>query len=174
MIRRLAATVLIAWALGFVWFAAFLPQPLGEGATDAIIVPTGGGGRIARGLELLEREAAPQVLVTGVDREVREVEFAAEFDVPDSWMECCVTLGFAALDTRGNAKEAANWVRVNDIGSVRLVTTDWHMRRAALDLSRELPGGVAILRDAVPSEPSLRTLFVEYHKLLADIVWGWI
>ena len=174
MIRRIISILLLAWALGFVWFAAFLPQPLAEMRTDAIIVPTGGGGRIARGVEMLRTEQAPQMLVTGVDSEVTEDEFAIEFDVTADWMECCVSLGFAALDTRGNAVEAANWIRVNEIGSVRLVTTDWHMRRAALDLERQVPPSVAILRDAVPSRPRLPTLFVEYHKLLADYAWGWI
>jgi uncharacterized SAM-binding protein YcdF (DUF218 family) len=55
---------------------------------------------------------------------------------------------------------------------VRLVTSDWHMRRSALELERALPEDVAIVRDAVPTEPSLRILFLEYHKLLATYVSG--
>ena len=35
-----------------------------------------------------------------------------------------------------------------------------------------MPGGVIIVRDAVPSRPSLRTLFLEYHKLLARRLSG--
>jgi len=172
VIRRIFSAILLVWALGFVWFAIALPQPVDGVETDGVIVPTGAGGRIARGLELLEDGQAMRVLVTGVDREVRASEFAAEYDVADERMDCCVTLGFAALDTRGNAREAANWIAENEIESVRLVTSDWHMRRARLDLNRELQGGTDIVEDAVATEPSLRTLFLEYHKLLADWVSG--
>jgi hypothetical protein len=78
-----------------------------------------------------------------------------------------VTLGFAALDTRGNARETARWVEQNKVRSVRLVTSDWHMRRAARELEDKLPPGTVLVRDAVPSQPSLWILFLEYHKLLA-------
>ena len=84
-------------------------------------------------------------------------------------MDCCVTLGFSALDTRGNARETAQWMEERDYNSLRLVTADWHMRRAAAELADQLPDGISIERDAVRSEVSLSTLFVEYHKFLA--VW---
>lgn len=170
MIRRALSLVLIVWLLGFLWFAVALPQPQEAGATDAIIVPTGGAGRIDRGLDLLMRRKAAALLVSGVDREVKPGEFAAEYEVPMELMECCVTLGFAAVDTRSNAAEAAQWVRERKIRTLRLVTTDWHMRRAANELDRELPDGVEVVRDAVASEPSLGSLFLEYNKLIASRV----
>lgn len=166
--RYLVATILLVWALGFLWFAAALPQPAGGEKTDAVVVATGGPGRIAQGLSVLDAGLARQMLVTGVDREVRPGEFAAEFEVSEKRMACCVSLGFQAVDTRGNAAEAADWVMANDIGSVRLVTTDWHMRRAGRELARQLPGDVRIVRDAVPSTPDLASLFLEYHKLIAS------
>ena len=167
MIRRVLSLVFVLWALGFLWFAMALPQPAGAQKTDAIVVPTGSGGRIQRGLELLHKGAARQMLVTGVDEEVRPNEFAVEYSVPARTMACCVTLGFAALDTRGNARETAEWVAQRKVRSLRLVTSDWHMRRAALELENALPDDTTVLRDAVRTEPSLRTLFLEYHKLLA-------
>lgn len=154
--------------LGFLWFALWLPQPATEQTTDAVIVPTGGAGRIDRGLEVLNQGLAERMLVTGVDREVKPDEFAAEFDVSPLTMECCVELGQAAVDTRSNAAETAQWVRQNEVKSLRLVTTDWHMRRAAGELMYTLPADVTVVRDAVPSEPSLAGLFLEYHKLLAS------
>jgi uncharacterized SAM-binding protein YcdF (DUF218 family) len=167
VIRRILALLLVAWTFGFLGFAVALPKPAGAERTDAIVVPTGSGGRIPRGLALLRRGAADRMLVTGVDADVRPGEFAAEYDVPARLMGCCVTLGFAALDTRGNARETAVWMAENDVRSIRLVTADWHMRRAAHELEAILPEGTTMVRDAVPTEPSLRTLFVEYHKLLA-------
>ena len=167
MIRRAISALLVLWALGFLWFAMAMPQPAGVEQTDAIVVPTGAGGRIARGVELLRDGAAGQMLVTGVDTDVRPAEFAAEFGVEDELMECCITLGFSALDTRGNARETADWVAENSVSSLRLVTSDWHMRRTAVELADRLPDDVEVLRDAVHTEPSLATLFLEYHKLIA-------
>jgi len=167
VIRRALALVLVAWAFGFLWFAIALPQPAGAEKTDAIVVPTGSGGRIPRGLALLGQGAAKRMLVTGVDANVRPGEFAAEYDAPALLMDCCVTLGFAALDTRGNARETAVWMAENDVRSIRLVTADWHMRRAARELEAILPENTTMVRDAVRTEPSLWTLALEYHKLLA-------
>lgn len=169
MIRRFVSLLLVAWVFGFLWFAVALPQPADRAEqTDAIVVPTGGGGRIQHGLSLLGERAAGRMLVTGVDADVPPREFAAQYAVTPALMSCCVTLGYDALDTRGNARETATWVREGEVRSIRLVTSDWHMRRAALELSRSLPSGVVVLRDAVRTEPSLWILFLEYHKLIAS------
>lgn len=167
MIKRLLSLLLIAWALGFVWFAVALPQPAGNEHTDAIVVPTGAEGRIPHGLALLRAGRAERMLVTGVDTEVRPVEFMAEYGVDRQLMDCCVTLGFSALDTRGNARETAEWMAQHHFTSLRLVTSDWHMRRTAVELSSRLPSEINVLRDAVPTQPSFVTLVREYHKLLA-------
>lgn len=178
MIRRLLAAMVIIWAIGFVWFATALPGPAAVGPkgvkTDAIVVPTGGAGRIERGLEVLASGRSGNLLVSGVDPEVKPGEFAAQFEVPVQAMECCITLGYAAVDTRGNAAETAKWIAESDYRSVRLVTTDWHMRRASGELRHVLPDKVRVIEDAAPSQPSLRTLFLEYHKLLASrLSWLW-
>lgn len=167
MIRRLLALLLVIWALGFIAFAAALPQPAADTRADAIVVPTGSGGRIERGLAMLEAQVARQMLVTGVDPKVKPGEFVAEYEVPERLMECCITLGFSALDTRGNARETAQWMEARSFRSLRLVTADWHMRRAALELASQLPADTTILRDAVRSDVSLWTLFLEYHKFIA-------
>ncbi|MFA7596028.1 MAG: YdcF family protein [Novosphingobium sp.] len=170
MIRRILAGAVIFWLLGFVLFSVALPQPVDEGKTDAVVVPTGSGGRIARGLEVLRRSQARKMLVTGVDPEVKPKEFAAQFVVEPQLMQCCVTLGAEAADTRGNALETADWMRREKLHSLRLVTSDWHMRRAALELRRELPDDIELTKDAVATQPTLRTLFLEYNKLLASFL----
>lgn len=173
-IRRIISAIFLVWALGFLWFIVALPQPAEQTKTDAVVVPTGGEGRIAQGLLVLQAGLSGKMLVTGVDREVRPAEFAAQFGVDERMLECCITLGFAAVDTRSNAAETAQWVRDNRIKSLRLVTTDWHMRRAASELSRALPDDITVVRDAVPSSPAFSSLFLEYHKLLASWTAGLI
>jgi uncharacterized SAM-binding protein YcdF (DUF218 family) len=166
VIRRLVAFVGIAWVLGFAWFALLLPQPLDGRTTDAIVVLTGGAGRIDRGLTLLRDGAAKRMFISGVDRSVRPVELAARYDVPMQVFECCITLGREAIDTRSNGLEAARWMERRNYRTVRLITTDWHMRRAAFELRQALPNKVELFYDAVPSRPSLTILIKEYNKYL--------
>jgi len=166
VIVRLFAVSLLGWMLGFIWFAVLLPQPLDSRPTDAIVVLTGGAGRIDRGIALLEADTAKRMLISGVDRSVRPGELAAEYDTPEALFACCITLGREAIDTRSNAIETARWLERRDYKTVRLITTDWHMRRAALELRQALPERVAIVYDAVPSRPSLTILVREYNKYL--------
>lgn len=166
MIARLMALLLLGYVLGFAWFGGFLPQPLDGRRTDAIVVLTGGAGRIDRGLALLQDGAAKRMLISGVDRSVRPAELAARYDRPRRLFDCCITLGREAIDTRSNGLETARWLERRGYRTVRLITTDWHMRRAALELRQALPGSVKLVYDAVPSRPSLYVLFKEYNKYL--------
>jgi len=97
------------------------------------------------------------------------------YKVDSATMACCITLGFRSVDTRSNAREVADWVKVNKFTSLRLVTSDWHMRRAGFELGLALPDNVTVIRDAVATQPSFRILLLEYHKLLARRIshlWG--
>ncbi len=54
--------------------------------------------------------------------------------------------------------------------SVRLVTSDWHLRRAQLELEHSLSDDIRTVGDAVPSQVSLTQLFKEYNKLVARTI----
>lgn len=166
MIRRFFSALVLIWLLGFVWFSLFLPQPLGDWRTEGIVVFTGGPHRIDRALDLLQDGQAQRALISGVGRDVRNIDLAEEYNRPIALFDCCVALGREAADTRGNGLEVAGWVRRRNYKSIRLVTTDWHMRRARYEVERALPDDVTVVVDAVPSRPSFATLWREYHKLL--------
>lgn len=172
MIRRVLSALVLLWALGFAAFAVFLPGPAPATATDGIIVMTGGERRIERGLDLLGERRARRMLVSGVNRTVRRPELAAQYAASRPLFGCCVDLGREAVDTRTNGEESAEWVRRNGFESVRLVTTDWHMPRARFELAIHLDEDVAIIPDAVTSEPDFMQLFAEYNKyLLRRAAW---
>ena len=166
MIRRLVALALVIWALGFAVFVIMLPLPAGLTKTDAIVVPTGAQGRIARGTDLIAKRVARRMLITGVDRSVKPAELAEAQHVSLKVMACCVDLGREASDTRSNGDETAAWIRRNKYQSVRLVTSDWHMRRARFELERALGTDIVIIPDALRSDASLAVLLREYNKYL--------
>ncbi len=166
MIRRLVATVALLWVLGFGWFMLALPALAPPQPTDAIVVLTGGPGRIDRGLAMLRAGAARRMLVSGVAPGVGPRALAQEYQVPRKLFGCCIDLGHEAVDTRSNAEETRAWVRSHDYKSVRLVTSDWHLRRARLELAHALGPDVMVIGDGVPGNPEPGLLLTEYNKLL--------
>ncbi len=164
MIKRILAAAILIWLLGFALFAFTLPQPAPLAESDAAVVLTGGAKRIDRALEVIEAGKAKRLLISGVDRDVKPKELAAEYNRPEKLFDCCIDLGFQSVDTRSNALETARWTARNKVKSLRLITHDWHMRRARLELDQALPSGISVTNDAVMTSPSLGALFREYNK----------
>ena len=88
-------------------------------------------------------------------------------------LKCCVDLGSESVDTRSNAEEASRWLSRHKFHSVRLITSDWHMRRARYEFRKVLGGKYEIVTDAVRSEPSFLVLFGEYNKYVLRRLAVW-
>ncbi len=147
-------------------FVVTMPGPAPGVRTDGAIVLTGGKGRVSRGVRVLENGWTKRLLVSGVDPSVKRGEFAQANGVPGRWLACCITLGQKATNTVSNADEAADWIRSRDMRTIRLITSNWHMRRARLELEAELGDDASIVTDGVPDAPSLKRIVREYHKYL--------
>jgi uncharacterized SAM-binding protein YcdF (DUF218 family) len=171
---RLGAFVLLVYTLGYAVFAVMLPKPAGDERTDAIVVLTGGSGRLDRGFDLMRRGLAPRMLISGVARTVRPQELVAAYHVDPQLFACCITLGREAFDTRSNADEVQHWLSRRHYRSIRLVTNDLHMPRARYEIRKRVADDVMIVSDAVTTEPDFRQTFVEYNKYLlgraADLI----
>jgi uncharacterized SAM-binding protein YcdF (DUF218 family) len=167
MLTRLIAALALGWGAGFLWFVLSLPSPAPIAQrTDVVVVLTGGQGRLARGLQVLEADAAERMLISGVAPATTAAMIAEAAGVPLSRL-ATTDLGYGAIDTRSNAAETASWVAQRGATSLRVVTAAAHMRRALLELSRVLPPNVAITVDAVPNQAGFAALALEYSKYLA-------
>lgn len=166
MILRFLSLLLVAYVLGFALFGVTLSSPAPETApkTDAIVVLTGGSGRIEHAVERLAAEKAERLLIAGADPLVTDDDLVERLGGHEELVDCCIDLGSESVDTKSNAEEAKRWLADNEFTSVRLVTSDWHMRRAAYEFRRELGPDFMLLTDAVPSRPGFMTLFAEYNK----------
>ncbi|MAK81783.1 YdcF family protein [Phenylobacterium sp.] len=179
------ALILVAaliWAAGLLAFAIRVEQstPAAEPeVADGIVALTGAGSneRIAAGMRLLEAGKGDRMLVSGVNREASREDIRDVSRAVQLLYDCCVDLGFEAADTFGNAQETAGWVRARRYDSLIIVTADYHMPRAMLELGSALPG---IELQAYPvATPSLdaqgwwrtaggaRLMVMEYSKYLA-------
>ncbi|HZU51402.1 MAG TPA: YdcF family protein [Sphingomicrobium sp.] len=176
MIIRVGSLLLLLYALCFVLFAFTLGRPAQPNApaTDAGVVLTGAPGRIEHAIDVLKSRKVERLLVDGVDPAVTKADLARRIAGSATWFGCCVDLGSESVDTRSNAEEASRWLSAHKYRSLRLITSDWHMRRALYEFHRALPKRYEIVADAVRTEPSFLTLFGEYNKYLLRRIAAWI
>jgi uncharacterized SAM-binding protein YcdF (DUF218 family) len=85
-----------------------------------------------------------------------------------------VDLGSESVDTRSNAEEARRWLERRSYKSLRLITSDWHMRRAEYEFRRHLGEEYTIVPDAVGTRPRFVTLFGEYNKYVLRRAAVWL
>jgi uncharacterized SAM-binding protein YcdF (DUF218 family) len=134
-------TVMLVWFAGLIWFVAQVPSG-GKTVlekTDAIVVLTGGTGRLDTGLQLLEEGLAQQLFVSGVARNVDVSTLLRVAQRKPDELACCISVGYQADDTAGNARETAIWVGAKGFKSIRLVTASYHMPRSLVEFRRALP-----------------------------------
>ena len=176
MIARLLSFLAILYALGFALFAVTLGGPAPEQApkADAIVVITGGKGRIEHAAGLLAQGKGKRMLIAGADPSVRKADLVRRIGGKQELLDCCIDLGSESVDTRSNAEEAKRWIARRRYHSIRLVTSDWHMRRARYEFRRQLGKDIGIVPDAVRTEPNFMTLFGEYNKYLLRRVSVWL
>lgn len=133
----------LAAVAGYVWFALSLEreEPRLDVKAEGVVVFTGGSDRVLEAAELLARGQARRLLITGVNRATHSSDLARRLPVSRELFNCCVDLGYEALDTVGNARETRQWAEVHNITrSLIVVTSNYHMPRALAELSAELPG----------------------------------
>lgn len=166
MIVRAMSLLVVIYALGFILFSVTLGRPARDDAprTDAVVVVTGGPGRIEHGVEVLARKQARRMLIAGADPSVTKADLIRRLGGRNRLIQCCVDLGSESVDTRSNAEEAQRWLARRGFKSLRLVTNDYHMRRTRFDFDRLLGNEYTIVSDSVPGDPSFTRLFVEYSK----------
>ena len=176
MIIRFASLIALLYALGFILFTVTLARPAGADSarTDAAVVITGGRGRIEQGIEVLKAGRAKRLLVAGADPAVTKKDLIHRLGGNARLVECCVDLGSESVDTRSNAEEAERWLVKRRYRSFRLITSDWHMRRARYDFRQVLGDKFEIVIDAVHTEPHFTTLFGEYNKYVLRRVAVWL
>lgn len=145
--RSVAALLVLAmiWAVGLFAFAARVdqstPAPVPQRADGAVAL-TGAGSneRIAAAVQLLERGLARRVLVSGVNRRASREDIRTVSRAVRPLYDCCVDLGFEAATTLGNAQETAQWAEAMRFNDLIVVTADYHMPRAMLELRAAMPG----------------------------------
>ena len=179
VVLRLIGAIALVYLVGFAFFVVTLPreEPAAPRA-DGIVALTGGDARLDAAVNLLEKGSARRLLVTGVNG-VTTRAMLKKLSHGGKRFDCCADLGYAAADTHGNALEAAVWAQRHRYKSLIVVTATYHMPRALMEFTTEMPSVKLIAFPVEPSGPatswwqsagSLHLLHGEYLKYLAALV----
>jgi len=178
----LTMTVCVAGAVvlggGFLWFVSNIAteEVTLDRNADGIVVLTGAAARIPDAIELLAAEHGKRLLITGVHRTISAKEIARLTPLYTKYFTCCIDLDRSALNTFGNALETKRWAHDHNFMSLIVVTSNWHMPRALVELEHQLPEvklvAFPVMSVKLKTEPwwqsadTARLLFGEYLKYL--------
>lgn len=165
----LVALLAVATVVLFVDFTfqtfSFRPRDV---KTDAIVVLTGGRGRVEEGLRLYRERREGCLLLIGVDPSVRRRDLFKELPGEK------ILLENVSRTTYENAVYARELIEKQKISSLRLITSRYHMKRALLIFRNVLPKDIAIYPHPVDTgnlkeewwshSGSFRLLFSEFYK----------
>jgi uncharacterized SAM-binding protein YcdF (DUF218 family) len=173
------AVVFVAAALGFVGFLSQLRGAEAEPAShaDGIVVLTGGSSRVSDAMELLAGGYGKRLLISGVHPTNAASDISRSLPDNQSLLGCCVDLDRSAVNTRSNAAETRRWVHERGFKSLIVVTSNYHMPRAIVELSHAMPDiklvPFAVVGEKWRDEPwwtngaTFRLLLSEYVKYVA-------
>jgi uncharacterized SAM-binding protein YcdF (DUF218 family) len=184
--RRLRATIVAVLAIALVaagiGFVGFLSQLRGAEAkparkADGIVVLTGGSSRVSDAMELLADGYGKRLLISGVHPTNAASNISRSLTDNQSLLSCCVDLDRSAVNTRSNAAETRRWAHERGFKSLIVVTSNYHMPRAIVELSHAMPDialiPFAVVGDKWRDEPwwtngaTVRLLLSEYVKYVA-------
>jgi uncharacterized SAM-binding protein YcdF (DUF218 family) len=174
------AAAFVGAAVGFVGFLSQLRGAESQPAqtADGIVVLTGGSSRVSDAMELLAGGYGKRLLISGVHptNDVSDISRSLP-DNNQALLGCCVDLDRSAVNTRSNAAETRRWAYERGFKSLIVVTSNYHMPRAIVEMSHAMPDialiPFAVVGDKWRDEPwwtsgaTLRLLLSEYVKYVA-------
>src|SRR5271163_3571774 len=174
--------VVVAIAAGFVGFLSQLhgTEAKPSRSADGIVVLTGGSSRVSDAMELLADGYGRRLLISGVHPASGASDISRSLSDSQPWLSCCVDLDRSAVNTRSNAAETRRWAHERGYKSLIVVTSNYHMPRAIVELSHAMPDialiPYAVVGDKWRDEPwwtssgTFRLVLSEYVKYVAAAV----
>ena len=167
-------TALVFFSLGFV---SFFSQIKNYNVSNnynyqGIAVLTGGKGRIAKGIEVFRNNPESYLIISGVDKKV-----AIEDILPkDFLVNPKIFIDKKSETTIDNVNEIVNWSLKNKISDVIVITSDYHMPRTMLILTKKGEGlnfssypvtsSIDLDENFLKDTKTLKFLLEEYFKYI--------
>lgn len=149
--------------------------------TDAIVVLTGGKGRVSEGVRLYREGIAPYLIIVGADPTVRIRDIYEPVKGDPSANG--VILEKNSRNTLENAIYGKEMITRHKIKSILLITSRYHLKRATILMRNALPQKCAIYPYPIDSSNlketwwnhslSFSLLFSEFYKYCMFRVFFW-
>ncbi|MGH6777538.1 MAG: YdcF family protein [Bradyrhizobium sp.] len=154
--RTIVAALGVALVAAVGSFVAFVSQLRNveirpERKADAIVVLTGGAPRLPDALRLLAAGYGKRLLISGVHPSSAARDISRALSENQSYFDCCVDLDHSSFNTHSNAVQTRIWAHAGGFRSLIVVTSNYHMPRAMVELSHAMPD-IELIPFAVVSE----------------------
>lgn len=180
----IVSSIFLPWLCGLIWFGQKINSyAVNNGEhTDAIVVLTGGRNRIAVAVQLLNRNMADHLFISGVEKHTNINDIADKLGFAIDNREK-IELGYQARSTIENAQEIKDWIKRNNINSIRLITSNYHTPRSLAELEAyHLPLNIIpspVYSDRVAqhwwqSWGTFKLIIGEYNKYLVVLLRNFI
>ncbi len=175
---------------GFFWWVVFLFNTLPKNYYHpeesnlnidkvAIVVLTGGKGRIEKGIQLLVSKKAKKLFISGV---FLGTDLKTKYNQDQKFSNlynCCVSYGERAKNTLENAHEVKKWLIKNDeIKKIILVSSYYHLPRSLIIFEKTLPNRQIVILPAQKKKDisenfffHIKLMFFEYFKVFYSIIF---
>lgn len=125
----------LAGFIGFVLTIEFVERAP-SGRADGIVALSGDPQRVHKALELLAQNYGKRLLIVGVDNADEIVRLYAAHR---ALFECCVQVDQSSRNTTEDATQTRRWVQEHRLRSIFVVTSNFHITRALIELDHALP-----------------------------------
>jgi uncharacterized SAM-binding protein YcdF (DUF218 family) len=163
--------VALVYALGLGTFVALLPKPFTTLPPDlqGLATFTGGAGRVATTLRLVQNGFAGPILISGINprSQLAEIEELSGLETPLTSAQRQQIMLDSATTTRENLQSLNLWATTASLQRVGLITSTYHAARVRLLGWWLAPRLDLVLLPVQPEDTRFRVLLREYHKLLA-------
>ena len=147
-----------------------------------IVILTGGSNRIKGGLKIINSFNKSdlnniKLLISGTGKGFTKLSVNKMLSKKNdfhSFIKCCVELDSKSKNTYSNAIQTKKWVDKNNINQFILITSNYHMPRALLELREQIPSIKIFEYPINPTKHEIKNwiysfetfflVFVEYSK----------
>ena len=152
-----------------------------------IVILTGGSNRIRDGLKIIENLENSAIintklLISGTGKgfTISNVKkLLPKNKSLNIFLKCCIELDNKSQNTHSNAIETLKWAKKKNIKTFILITSNYHMPRAALEFKAQMPNFEIITHPITPKKHDISNwmhsfetfslIFIEYSKFLIAI-----
>jgi len=184
LIKFTPVCLLLLYILGFMLFISNLPKYEDtkiKNDIEAIIVLTGGMSRISEGLKLLTNKYSNKLFISGLFTKSSIKNYKKTLSKFKHINHSSIHYDTIAKTTIENAEQVKKWISENNVKSIYLVTSYYHMPRAKYLIQLYIPDLKIIPHPVFPinfiknqknyTVRIVSLIFFEYNKYILSNLW---